>query len=135
MLRLDRIECGCTKLDRLLHDKVHLLALEECLHENDLCGCRHFGCQILQQMKAHGIAVNPADTHAGSAPLTICNDDLVFDLRAHNAREMVRITARDLDLLRELPRIKQASHQSSNSELRRIIIAAHSFSQVISSTV
>ena len=118
-----------------MDDEVHLLALEERLHEDNLGGTPFLLWQIFREGKLHGIGRNGRDYHASDSSVRIRNRHFIPDLRTHHACEMVGIATRDRDFLRKRSRIEETPHQSSNSSLRRIIIAAHSFSQVISRTV
>ena len=135
VLRLNGIDCRRTKLNRLLYDEIHLLALEERLHENDFCARLCHFRKVPLKPKAYRVARDGDDRHACHTSIRVCDRDLVPNLRAHDACEMVGVTACDLNLLCQFPCVKQPPHQQPSSELRRMIIAAHSFSQVISSTV
>ena len=83
----------------------------------------------------YAVTLDAADHHTGSAAVTTGDDHLIPTLCTHDTHEMMCVPARDLNFLRERPRIEQPAHQGSSSAVRRMIIAAHSFSQVMSRTV
>ena len=94
------------KLHGLLNDKLHLLALEKCLHKED------FGCplsllwEFLCKTETDDIMNDRTYLHAGDTPVSRRNNNLVADACTHDTHEMMRIAACDLDFLRELPRIE-----------------------------
>jgi len=135
MLRFNRIDPRCAKLRRLLHDEVHLLPFEQCLRKEYLDAARFFLHNIFCKSQGHSIACSGGHRHACCSAVCSGNNHSISDLRAHNSGKMMRIPARNANFLCKFPCIKQPPHQFLRSEVRRMIIAAHSFSQVISSTV
>ena len=123
----DRHNAVDAELDGLLHDKVHLVGLQEADGQDEPDRRLRIRIEALHELHRHRVGRKSGHLHARDLVLIVDDDDLLPRLCPHDVHEVMRIRTADLDGIREDTLVEESSHFASS---RLMTIAAQPFSSM-----